>query len=77
MEHKIIPTLADKWARIRAQLQTDGYSGMSIEMVEAGFYRGIHTYIALQKEMHMSLSSPEMDRALHNWEMEAYDRDGF
>jgi hypothetical protein len=72
MEHKIIPTLADKWEETRAQLKALSYT--ETYALEKLFYQGIRAYIELQKEVHMELTSFQMDQVLHAWELEAHSR---
>jgi hypothetical protein len=72
MEHKIIPTLADKWATIASRLTQDEWTTTQIIYAEMAFYRGIRTYLEMQEEIRPSVSSPEMDRVLHGWELEVY-----
>jgi hypothetical protein len=67
-----IPTLADKWAAINQQLLNDGYADTYV--LESLFYQGVRTYLEMQKELRaLGLTSPEMDRIVHNWEIEAHD----
>jgi hypothetical protein len=73
MEHKVIPTLAEKWRDICNHLTEDGWTVPQIICAEMAFYRGVRTYLEMQKEIRaLGLSSPEMDRALHGWELEVY-----
>jgi hypothetical protein len=73
MEHKVTPTLSEKWAAIAARLTEDGWTATQIIYAEMSFYRGVRTYLEMQKEIRaLGLTSPETDRVMYGWELEVY-----
>jgi hypothetical protein len=72
-----ILTLNDKWELIRLRLEDEGYSEARIEDAEDAFYYGVQAYISLLRDTRMTLTSQEMDRVVHDWEVEAYSHDYF
>ena len=73
-DHKIrIPTLTEKWDYMRNFYSNEGFDESHIVDMKAAFYTGIRVYIELQKELrNLGVSSPEMDRIIHSWELEAF-----
>jgi hypothetical protein len=68
----VIPKLEDLWSRIENQMHEDGFSDMSVTAAKVGFYKGFILSLETQKELRMCLSSFEMDRVIHDWDVEAY-----
>jgi hypothetical protein len=66
------PKLEDLWNRIENQMHEDGFSDMSVFAAKVGFYKGFALSFETQKELRMTLTSHEMDKVIHDWDVEAY-----